>query len=113
MPKRWQLNDVSTRSLLRLLAENHRSVSITYRARQHLSECCLTVAGLCYLICEYLDNGGVVDETITESAQGHIGEHVFEMHPEIDAHDYYVKVGFDGTPPDQSLRIISFHEEHD
>jgi hypothetical protein len=72
----------------------------------------LTIPGVCEAICDYIDGGADVMETITDSARGHIGKPAYEVYPTIDAEDLFVKVGIDQPRWGRVLILISVHERH-
>lgn len=112
MAKRRQVTDGELLGQIRGLASRPDAVRSTRSAQEGMVARNLTRAGVCQTICEYLDEGLPVDETLTDSAAGHIGKTVYEMYATIDAEDLFVKVGIEqerGTPV---LLLISVHEQH-
>lgn len=112
MPKRRELKDERRIGQIRGLAGKPEAVRPTRRAAQDMARLGLTTAGVCEAICDYLEAGSPVDETVTERAAGHQGKPAYELYPEVNAQDLYVKVGIDESPPEPTLVLISVHERH-
>jgi hypothetical protein len=72
----------------------------------------LTIPGVCQAICECIDAGAGIMETVTDTARGHIGKPAYEVYPTIDAEDLFVKVGIDARRWGPVLILISVHERH-
>jgi hypothetical protein len=72
----------------------------------------LTKAGVCEAICDYIDGCGPVDQSMTDTAVGHVGEPVYQLYPTIEAEDLFLKVGIDESQPQPTLVLISVHERH-
>jgi hypothetical protein len=72
----------------------------------------LTRVGVCEAICEHIDASGPVDQTMTDTAVGHIGEVAYELYPTVEAEDLFVKVGIDESRSQPALVLISVHERH-
>jgi len=108
VPKRWELTDTEVIAHIRQLAGKSSQVRVVERAREDMVRLGLNKSGVCEAVCEYIDAGRPVDETITRKAAGHVGKHAYELYPEIDSADRYVKLGIDGGV----LVLISVHERH-
>lgn len=108
MSKRKPVTDPVLLARLRALAENPTSVKVSGSAFDGMQRLGVNLRGVCAALCEYLDDGGPVDETVTDSAEGHIGETMYEMFPEIHLYSRYVKVRI--VKVSGSLYIISVHE---
>jgi hypothetical protein len=112
LPKRWELTDHERIALIRDLAAARRVAYVTTRAGNDMARLGLTEAGVCQAVRDHIDDGLPVDETITERASGHEGKPAYEIHHEIDARDFYVKVGIDESRSEPALVLISVHEPH-
>lgn len=94
---------------IRTLAANPSSVLFSRTSQRSMDKLSLTRTGVLYAICDYIDNGGLVDITITDTNTAHIGNPMYVMYPTIDYLDIYVKVRID-QHTDCLLIIISVHE---
>ena len=108
MSKREAVSDVLLLARLREKAEDLESVKVSRSALDNMQRIGVTRRGVCAALCDYLDAGGTVDQTVTDSAEGHIGEIMYEMFPEICLYTRYVKVRIVSVT--DSLYIVSVHD---
>jgi len=106
--KRKPVTDPVLLSRIRTMADDHVSVKVSRRALDSMQRIGVTVKGVCAALCDYLDAGGAIDETFTDTTPGHIGEIMYEMFPDICLYPRYVKVRIVNVS--DSLYIISVHD---
>lgn len=112
IPKRWELTDRKIIRTVRQLAAHPEAVRATKRAMRDMSALRLTVAGVCYEICEWIDAGKPLTCTITTNDPGHVGEPAYELYPIIEGVDVFVKLSIVQRGSDtELLLIISAHRD--
>lgn len=109
MARRRQVSDGDLIRRIRVLAAVPARVSATRSAVEFMVSTDLTVASVCAALCAYIDGGGPIDEVSTEAVPGHRGELMYEVHPMIEARDYYVKVRLIGRASHEGLPLVSVH----
>jgi len=112
VPKSTPVTDKTLIRRIRALASQPQRVAVTRSARGDMTARSLTKAGVCEAICDHIDGCGPVDESITDTAAGHIGEPVYQLYPTIEAEDLFVKVGIDESGSQPTLILISVHDRH-
>lgn len=110
MTKRVKMNDPSKLLLIRQLFEDYRFVVFTNRADTDRARLHETKRGICFAALEYLESGGVVDVTITDSVKEYIGMPMYELYPSIDGMGYYLKIKVNESGAEPVLVVVSFHE---
>jgi hypothetical protein len=111
-PKRWELKDRKVRRTLRQLAGEPATVSATKRALQDMLALRINKAGVCQAICDWIDDGETIMETITTDIPDHVGEPAYEFQPTIDGHDMFIKVTICERDTDHELLLlISAHKQ--
>src|SRR5665648_1145735 len=87
-PKRWPLKDRKIVKAIRRLA------------------------GVCQAVCDWIDAGEQITETITRYDAEHVGEPAYELYPVFDDTDMFIKVTICERGSDQeSLLVISAHRQ--
>jgi hypothetical protein len=110
--KRWEITDRKVIRTIRELAARPGAVRATTRATQDMAELRLTRAGICHEICEWIDAGKAITCTITTNDPAHVGEPAYELYPEIEGVDVFVKVGLVQRGSETKLLlIISAHRD--
>jgi hypothetical protein len=72
----------------------------------------ITIAGVCQAICDWIDAGEQITETITRYDAEHVGEPAYELYPVIDDTDMFIKVAICERGSDQELLlVISAHRQ--
>lgn len=112
MPKSTAVTDKALLARIKGLASQSHHVVVTRSAQRGMVARSLTRAGVCAVICDYLDGGEPVDETISDTAAGHKGKSAYQLYPTIEAEDLFVKVGIDESRGIPTLILISVHERH-
>lgn len=110
MSKRVELSDPSIRTLIRELLNDFRAVVLTNRAQIDMARLRETKKGVCFAAVDYIDNGGPIDVTITDTAKQHIGEKMYELFPNVEGMCYYLKIKIDKSG--LVLIVVSFHEHN-
>jgi hypothetical protein len=112
VPKSTPVTDKSLLARIKALASQSHRVVVTRRAQQGMVARSLTRTGVCAVICDYVEGGEPVDETITDTAAGHEGKSAYQLYPTIEAEDLFVKVGIDESTGTPTLILISVHKRH-
>ena len=112
MPKSTPVTDKTLIRRIKALVSEPRRVAVTRSAQADMVTRSLTRAGVCEAICDYIDGCGLVDQSITDTAAGHIGKPVYQLYPTIEAEDLFVKVGIDESQSQPILILISVHDRH-
>jgi len=87
-------------------------VRATTRAMQDMAALRITVAGVCQAICEWIDAGEQITETITRCDEEHVGEPAYELYPVFADVDMFIKVTITERGSDQELLlVISAHRQ--
>ncbi|HJW75894.1 MAG TPA: hypothetical protein VJ787_09525 [Thermoleophilia bacterium] len=111
-PKRWELKDRKVRRTIRRLAGEPAKVSATKRTLHDMTAMRINKAGVCQAICDCIDDGETVMETITTDIPEHSGEPAWEFQPTIDGRDMFIKVTIcDRDTDHELLLLISAHEQ--
>jgi len=72
----------------------------------------LTIAGVCRAICDWIDSGKSLMETITRYDEEHIGEPAYELYPVIDGRELFIKVTIcERGSAHELLLVISAHRQ--
>jgi len=110
--KRWELKNRKVLRALRQLAGEPAKVRATKRATYDMMALRITKAGVCRAICDWIDGGETVMETITTDIPEHAGEPAYEFQPTIDGHDMFIKVTICERDSDHELLLlISAHKQ--
>jgi hypothetical protein len=111
-PKRWELKDRKVLRAIRRLAGEPAKVAATKRAVFDMAAVRITKAGVCQAICDWIDSGETVMETITTDIPEHAGEPAYEFKPTIDGQLMFVKVTICERKTDHELLLlISAHKQ--
>ena len=72
----------------------------------------LTVAGVCQAICDWIDAGEPLMETMTRYDKRHVGEPAYELYPVVDGTELFIKVTIcERGSADELLLVISAHRQ--
>lgn len=107
--KHQECTDRAIIDQIRKLSEDAYSAAFTRSSLIKMDELRLTRRGVLEIICEYINGGGVVDVTITDSVPGKIGQPMYVLYPTYENQDLYIKVRIDTYGP-YPLIVISVHE---
>ena len=111
-PKRWPVKDRKVIKAVRRLAAEPGQVRATTRSMRDLAELRITVAGICQLICDWIDGGQELMETITRYDAEHIGEPAYELYPVVEDFALFIKVTIIEHGGDHELLLlISTHRQ--
>ena len=111
-PKRWPLKDRKIVKSLGRLAGEPDKVHATTRSMRDLAALRVTIAGVCQAICDWIDAGEQITETITRYDAEHVGEPAYELYPVLDDTDMFIKVTICERGSDQELLlVISAHRQ--
>ena len=111
-PKRWELKDRKVLRTIRQLAGEPAKARATKRALHDMAALRINIAGVCQAICDWIDGGETVMETITTNITEHAGEPAYEFQPAIDEHDMFIKVTICERDTDHELLLlISAHKQ--
>ena len=111
-PKRWPLKDRKIVKSLRRLAGEPDKVHATTRSMRDLAALGITIAGVCQAVCDWINAGEQITETITRYDAEHVGEPAYELYPVIDDTDMFIKVTIRERRSDQELLlVISAHRQ--
>jgi len=111
-PKRWELKSRKVLRAIRQLAGDPAKVQATKRALQDMMALRINTAGICQAICDWIDDGETVMETITTDIPEHAGEPAYEFQPTIDGHDMFIKVTVcERDSGHELLLLISAHKQ--
>jgi len=111
-PKRWPLKDRKIVKAIRRLAGEPDKVHATTRSVRDLAALRITIAGVCQAVCDWIDAGEQITETITRYDAEHVGEPAYELYPVFDDTDMFIKVTICERGSDQELLlVISAHRQ--
>jgi len=111
-PKRWPLKDRKIVKTIRQLAADPTKVHATARSMRDMATLRITIAGVCQAICEWIDAGEQITETITRCDKEHVGEPAYELYPVFTDVDMLIKVTITERGSDQELLlVISAHRQ--
>ena len=106
LPKRWPLKDRKIVKAIRRLAGEPDKVHATTRSMRDLAALGITIAGVCQAVCDWINAGEQITETITRYDAEHVGEPAYELYPVIDDTDMFIKVTICERGSDQELLLV-------
>jgi hypothetical protein len=72
----------------------------------------LTIAGVCQAICDWIDAGEPLMETITRYDEEHVGEPAYELYPVVSDARLFIKVTIcERGSAQELLLVISAHRQ--
>jgi hypothetical protein len=105
-PRRWPLKDRNIVKSLRRLAGESDKVHATTRSMRDLAALRITIAGVCQAVCDWIDAGDQIMETITGYDEEHVGEPAYELYPVIDGTDMFIKATICERGSDRELLLV-------
>jgi hypothetical protein len=111
-PKRWALKDLKVVKAVRRLAAEPDQVRATARSMRDMADLRITVTGVCRLICEWIDAGEELMETITRYDAVHVGQPAYELCPVLEDIALFIKVTIVERGGDHELLLlVSVHRQ--